>query len=971
MGYRLILRRTVWMAAWGVGLSLTVPALAQLGTTQIIAQEGDAAADGNGTILSFATNPALNDAGQVAYIVDSYLGSAGGTLDNTSINLFSGGVNQIISREGDAAPDANGVQGGFFSGDLEGLGSGGAVMFSNQMTGTAGSFTDDFGIFQGTTSGVTQLARELSVAPVATGDWDNFNTTMSVGGASIYGFSGDMSSTPGGTADDNFVARAIGGTTSIVTREGDAIPVGTGTFFIFNQPYANASGQMTFSAVLSGTTGGTADDLGLFRVNVDGSETQLAREGAAAPDGNGTFSFFSANRISSSGRAAFLAGLTNTAGGLADDFGVFTSSTGFVTQIAREGDTAPDGNGTFAFIASSGLTINDSNQVAFSGTLIGTADGLLDDKGIFVGSGGSLTQIVREGQPAPDGNGDFLSFVSSSFSMNNLGIVAAEVFLTNTSGGTADDNLLALADGIDTVIVAREGDALAGSTITSLGIDDSTSTQSSSLNEKGQLVYWASLANGDEVISVFTPDVHWRSAGSGSWSSSNNWTLGIKPDDFYDVLIDPSTAMTVTGPTVNTTVKSFTLGGAGSAVAILRLNGSVDGDLASTNAASITSAGQLVMDNDRTFSAPTLSNSGIIRGAGGSGTIDAVLTNQTVGQVRLATGEALMFNQAGHTNAGLIEVIGGSVEFSGSLTNAASTGLMTGRDATMRFTGGLTNNGALAVSFGTSDVHGDIGNSATGSVVVSGNANVTFYDDIANSGVINVATGSTAVFFGALTGNGVGGAGTVFLEGDTRPGFSPGVMSFGGDVHMGFFHSLTTELGGLTAGSEFDQLAVSGDVSLGGTLDVAGFGGFTLSPGMAFDLITFGGNLTGAFNNIVNSTGLAGLILNVTSDTNSVNLVLDGLAGDLNLDGFVGIEDLNLVLGNWNQNVTAGVWQLGEPTGDGFVGIEDLNQVLGNWNAGTPPPPGAVVPEPGTAVLLGLGAMGVLNRKRCWAGRRR
>ncbi|MEZ6190532.1 MAG: GH25 family lysozyme [Phycisphaerales bacterium] len=61
------------------------------------------------------------------------------------------------------------------------------------------------------------------------------------------------------------------------------------------------------------------------------------------------------------------------------------------------------------------------------------------------------------------------------------------------------------------------------------------------------------------------------------------------------------------------------------------------------------------------------------------------------------------------------------------------------------------------------------------------------------------------------------------------------------------------------------------------------------------------------------------------------------VTGDLNGDGFVGINDLNIVLGNWNQNVTAGSWLLGDPSGDGYVGIEDLNAVLGNWNAGTPP----------------------------------
>jgi hypothetical protein len=89
------------------------------------------------------------------------------------------------------------------------------------------------------------------------------------------------------------------------------------------------------------------------------------------------------------------------------------------------------------------------------------------------------------------------------------------------------------------------------------------------------------------------------------------------------------------------------------------------------------------------------------------------------------------------------------------------------------------------------------------------------------------------------------------------------------------------------------------------------------------------------------------------------------LPGDLNGDGFVGIEDLNIVLGNWNQNVTAGDPLLGDPSGDGFVGIEDLNAVLGNWNAGSPPTSGANIPEPGAVGVMTIGvAAGALSRKR-------
>ncbi len=77
------------------------------------------------------------------------------------------------------------------------------------------------------------------------------------------------------------------------------------------------------------------------------------------------------------------------------------------------------------------------------------------------------------------------------------------------------------------------------------------------------------------------------------------------------------------------------------------------------------------------------------------------------------------------------------------------------------------------------------------------------------------------------------------------------------------------------------------------------------------------------------------------------------VVGDLDSDGFVGINDLNIVLGAWNQLVFPGDPLGGDPSGDGFVGIDDLNTVLGNWNAGIPPTTGesSVVPEPGTVSI--------------------
>ena len=385
-------------------------------------------------------------------------------------------------------------------------------------------------------------------------------------------------------------------------------------------------------------------------------------------------------------------------------------------------------------------------------------------------------------------------------------------------------------------------------------------------------------------------------------------------------------------------------------------------DQTTLTAGTLNNNGQVVLNGASAFlNGGTFNNSGRLSGGG---RIGMSIVNSATGLIQVASGDHLIADGTQNSNAGRIDLAGGTLELVNATQNLAG-GLIAGHGSVISRTA-FTNACTMTFS-GVTDFIGDITNSATGLILVTGGGPTTFYDDLTHNGEIRTSPGATTVYLGAVTGPGVfTGGGVNRFEGDFTPGASPADIPFAGDVAFSSTASLGIELAGAggVPGVDFDALNVAGNVALDGTLNISTFGGYAPQPGMTFNIITFGGSLTGAFSNVVNQTGLTGLILNVTSDANSVILTLDSLAGDLNLDGFVGIADLNIVLGSWNQNVPPGD-PLADPSGDGFVGIEDLNAVLGNWNAGTPPPAEAsgTVPEPGTLVLLGLSSVIICRRR--------
>jgi hypothetical protein len=225
-------------------------------------------------------------------------------------------------------------------------------------------------------------------------------------------------------------------------------------------------------------------------------------------------------------------------------------------------------------------------------------------------------------------------------------------------------------------------------------------------------------------------------------------------------------------------------------------------------------------------------NGGVLTG---DGLVDAQLVIEAGGEVRVADDQSLRIIgrvvMPEHNNFGKIEVSDAEIEFGQVLVNRPSTGLIAGQDSTFRFNAGLGNSGSIALTSGINNLSGDINNLTGGKIVVAGGAHATFYDDVTQNGTLQVikvgTTNSVAVFAGAFAGSGgSSGGGDIFFLGDLRPGNSPAIVSFDNNIGFGPTTTLDIELGGVTPGSQFDRLEISGAVTLDGVIDVSLINGF-------------------------------------------------------------------------------------------------------------------------------------------------
>ena len=337
-------------------------------------------------------------------------------------------------------------------------------------------------------------------------------------------------------------------------------------------------------------------------------------------------------------------------------------------------------------------------------------------------------------------------------------------------------------------------------------------------------------------------------------------------------------------------------------------------------------------------------NLGVVQG---TGRFVGGMNNSTLGTIRANAGDHLIIEETGLTNSGIIELNGGTVEYTRTLSNLGN-GFITGRGT---FRGGtqtpgstgLSNTGVMAFSSSNTDIYGDVLNTSTGKIIAAGARILTFFDDVTHNGVeIRTNAGSRSVFFGNLSGAGpFTGTGVVEFNGDLRPGNSPALVTFGGDVLLSPASALKIELGGLLPGSQYDRIQVAGELSLGGRLDVTSINGFMPSTGDTFDIMNWG-TLDGTFTQITLPALTGSLYWDVS------NLYVDGTIvvmadcptdiAPTSGDGVVDVNDLLAVIVTWGAcpvpcaPVTC-VADIAPPGGDCVVDVNDLLAIITTWGA--------------------------------------
>ena len=395
--------------------------------------------------------------------------------------------------------------------------------------------------------------------------------------------------------------------------------------------------------------------------------------------------------------------------------------------------------------------------------------------------------------------------------------------------------------------------------------------------------------------------VSWVGPTTGDWATLANWSTGVLPGLNDDVSI-PS-GVTVFHSTGTDSVHSLNVQGS------LMLSGGSLSLAATSYANSLTQTGGMLSGAGNLTVGSFFWSGGIQAGTGTTsvsfGSLDSsvsalVVQGRTInssGNVTWSGSNALQLNGGAiwnnqssgnftaQGNATVTAASGtGTFQNAGTFTESSGTGTTTFTSLVAFNNTGRVNvqSGTLSLAAGTNSATISVSSGAT--LNFAGSYTLTSASIISGSGAVAFSAGTTivagriaastitvqsgAAITGAATLNGaVTNSGTIHVGGG--PGVA-GTLTINGSFTQTSTGVLNVEVGGTTAGSQFDQLIINGSANLGGTLNVSLLNGFVPAPGNSFPVLLFNAS-SGAFATI---TGLTQSGVQFGTQSNATNFTL-------------------------------------------------------------------------------------------------
>ncbi len=290
--------------------------------------------------------------------------------------------------------------------------------------------------------------------------------------------------------------------------------------------------------------------------------------------------------------------------------------------------------------------------------------------------------------------------------------------------------------------------------------------------------------------------------------------------------------------------------------------------------ATIVSAGEL--DITGTSSNSTVNVNGSILGGNGTVNGPTVFNGGTLNGNGLTLGGLATFNGAGNSLTGIVNANGHiAISASGELnvSGTANGNMTVGSGATLTGSGQVigTVSGSSAtingsgLSIGATTLNGSStlsGYNIASSVTVAGGT-TSLTGTTQSTSTLSVSTGATlnangtiagsANVSGLLKGNSTVTSNLTLTSGTLSPGNSPGITTVEGNFSMDKNSTLVVQVSGTVAGISYDQVKVSRNVSLNGTLDLKELSGLTLGNTITLIDNTGSGTTTGYFSEIITS----------------------------------------------------------------------------------------------------------------------